>query len=128
MEDETVLPVAAEHLRVEKRATTRTVRVHKRVRVEQSPIEETVTDEGVEVQRVPVDRIVDAPPSPYRDGDTWVWPVVEEILVVQRRYRVREEVRVTPTKTSRSVSTTVERRFEEVEVEREPEDPHPGTV
>ena len=55
---------------------------------------EVGTDE-VEVERVRVDQEVDTPPTVRQEGDTLIVPVVEEVLVVTKRYLVREEVRVT---------------------------------
>lgn len=48
----------------------------------------------VEVERVPVDKIIDQPIAPYMDGDVYVVPVIEEEVVVQRRLRLKEELRV----------------------------------
>lgn len=117
-DEELVVPVAVEELRVGKRTVERTVRLHKRVRTESVPVEADLQTERVTVERVPVDRIVEVAPVPYRDGDAWVYPVVEEELVVVRRLRVREEVRVTHTSTVERSVTHVERRVEEIEIER----------
>lgn len=54
-----------------------------------------VGNDRIEVQRVPVDHEVDTPPEIRQEGDTLVVPVVEEVLVVTKRYRIIEEVHVT---------------------------------
>lgn len=54
-----------------------------------------VGNDRVEVERVPVDEEVDTPPATRQEGDTLIVPVVEEVLVVTKRYRIIEEVRVT---------------------------------
>lgn len=54
-----------------------------------------VGTDRIEVDRVPVNTEVDVPPEIREEGDTLVVPVVEEVLVVTKRYRVVEEVRVT---------------------------------
>lgn len=66
-------------------------------RVETVPHEATVEvgSDEVEVERVRVDEELDAPPTVRQEGDTLIVPVVEEVLVVTKRYLVREEVRVT---------------------------------
>lgn len=48
----------------------------------------------VEVERVPVNEEVETAPEVQREGDTLIVPVIEEVLVVTKRYRVVEEVRV----------------------------------
>jgi stress response protein YsnF len=48
----------------------------------------------VEIERVPVDRIIDEIIEPYLDGDVYVVPIIEEEIVVTRRLRLKEELRV----------------------------------
>jgi len=118
-----VIPVAEERIRVEKREViTGGVRVHKRVRTEPVRIEEDLREESVEIERVPIGRFVDQPPEPYADGDTWVIPVVEEVLVLERRLRLREEIRIVRTASIRHEARDEERRIEEIELERLPPD------
>jgi stress response protein YsnF len=54
-----------------------------------------VGNDRIEVERVAVDQEVDTPPEIRQEGDTLVVPVVEEVLVVGKRYRIIEEVHVT---------------------------------
>lgn len=54
-----------------------------------------VGNDRVEVERVAVDEEVDTPPETRQEGETLIVPVVEEVLVVTKRYRIIEEVRVT---------------------------------
>lgn len=65
-------------------------------RVEMVPHEAKVdvgTDK-IDIDRVPINEEVDTPPSTRQEGDTLIVPVIEEVLVVTKRYRVVEEVRV----------------------------------
>ncbi len=48
----------------------------------------------VEVERVPIDRIIDEIIEPYLDGDVYVVPIIEEEIVITRRLRLKEELRV----------------------------------
>lgn len=48
----------------------------------------------VHVERVPVDEIIPEAIEPYMDGDVYVVPVIEEEVVIQRRLRLKEELRV----------------------------------
>jgi stress response protein YsnF len=67
-----------------------------------------------------VDRIVplDAAPSTRYEGDTLVVPVLEEVLVVERRVRIKEEIRITRTRREEHHAETVMLKSEQVSVER----------
>ncbi len=51
--------------------------------------------EDVDVERIPVNRILDAPVEVRQEGDTTIIPVIEEVITVQKRLLLREEVRIT---------------------------------
>lgn len=53
-----------------------------------------VGTDRVDVERIPVNKEVNQPPSTRQEGDTLIVPVVEEVLVVTKRYRIVEEVHV----------------------------------
>lgn len=53
---------------------------------------------GYVVQHVPADREIDEFIGPRQEGDTMVYPVIEEVLVWQKKLVLREEIRVTPEK------------------------------
>ncbi len=90
-----------------------------RKRVEQVPSEATV-DVGhyeVLVERVAVNQQIDTAPAPRQEGDTLVVPVVEEVLVTEKRLMLREEVRITRRRRTEqvTVSDTVRREVLDVE-------------
>ena len=70
------------------------MRVSKRTRARTVVVDEPLIRSRVDVKRIAVNRVVDTKPETRRDGDTIVVPVVEEILVVTRRYRIVEELHV----------------------------------
>jgi uncharacterized protein (TIGR02271 family) len=112
-----VIPVAREELHVtRRRRATGTVRLAKTVRQRIEVIDEPIVHEDVVVERVPVDRIVDAAPAPRQDGDTLVLSVVAEVLVKQ--LRVVEEVRITRRRRVERQHSTVSLLTERVDVER----------
>jgi uncharacterized protein (TIGR02271 family) len=118
--DEKVVPVVEETAVVRKeRVVTETVRLRKRVREEEEVLDVPVQTEAIEVERVPVGRWLDAPAEVRREGDTTVYPVVEEVLVVEKRLRLVEEVRVASRQTTRRVQERVGLRREEIVVERD---------
>jgi uncharacterized protein (TIGR02271 family) len=93
------------------------VRIHKRV--ETKPVELTVeaARDEVTIERVPVDRPVDAMPEPWQEGDTLVIPVVEEVVVTETRLVVREEVRITRRRVTDQIpiQTTVRREVVDID-------------
>ena len=117
---ETAVPVVEETAVVRKeRVAAETVRLHKRVHEDEEVLDVPVQIEAIEVERVPVGRWIDAPAEVRREGDTTVYPVVEEVLVVEKRLRLVEEVRVSRRQETRRVQERVGLRREEVVVERE---------
>src|SRR5215203_4293633 len=118
--EEKVVPVVEETAVVYKeRVTTDTVRLHKRVHEDEQILDIPVQTEAIEVERVPVGRWIEAPAEVRHEGDTTVYPVVEEVLVVEKRLRLVEEVRVTRRQTTRHVQERVGLRREEIVVERD---------
>ena len=124
--DEEVVPVVEETAVVYKeRVTTDTVRLHKRVHEDEEVLDIPVQTEAIEVERVPVGRWIDAPAEIRHEGDTTVYPVVEEVLVTEKRLRLVEEARVTRRQTTHNVRKQIGLRREEIVVDREaaPGDP-----
>ncbi|MGO4476276.1 YsnF/AvaK domain-containing protein [Massilia sp. 2TAF26] len=116
------VPVVREEVQVDKRVvdTGRGVRIHKTVAELPCHIDERLTRDEVEISHVPVDRIVplDAAPATRYEGDTLVVPILEEVLVVERRVRIKEEVRITRTRREEHHAETVMLKSEQVSVER----------
>lgn len=91
----TVVPVLSETVNVTKRkVVSGSVRVQKVVHECQETVDELLQQETVKVERIAVDRFVDAPPENRYEGDTLIMPVVEEVLVVEKRLLLKEEVHI----------------------------------
>lgn len=118
--DAVVVPVIAEQLSVDKRLVDSgaAVRLRKLVHEDVVTVDEPLTDEVVEVERVPVGRPVDAPVAVRYEGDVMIVGVVEERLVVTRQLVLVEELRVSRRRQVRSEPQTVTLRREEVVAER----------
>ena len=116
------VPVVHEEAWVEKRIvdTGRGVRIHKTVAEHPSQIDERLQRDEVEVSHVPVDRIVplDQAPRTRYEGDTLVVPILEEVLVVERRLRIKEELHITRTRREERHVDTILLKSEQVSVER----------
>jgi len=70
------------------------VRVHKTVERVPETVTETVEREELEIERVPLDRLIDEPAQPRREGEWLIVPVMEEVLVVTKQLVLTEEVRI----------------------------------
>lgn len=113
------VPVSREEVEVSTRVidTGRGVRVSKSVTEHPEEIREMLWQEEVDVRRVPVDLVVaEAPPSRY-EGDVLVVPVLEEILVIEKRYRIREELHITRVRKQHEHRETVPLKTEDVRIE-----------
>ena len=67
-----------------------------RTEIEEVPgrLEVDALQEEVEIEHVPVGRVVSERHGPHEDGDTLIVPVYEEQLVVSKRLILKEELRV----------------------------------
>jgi uncharacterized protein (TIGR02271 family) len=118
--EEMVVPVIEETAVVYKeRVVTDRVRLHKRVQATREVLDIPVQTESLEVERVAIGRWIEAPTGIRQEGDTTVYPVLEEVLVVEKRLRLVEEVRVTRRRATRQVREEVSLRREEILVEHD---------
>ena len=115
------MPVTAERLRVGRRVQpTGTVRVTKRIRTRRVVVDGSVVRRDVRIDRVAVDRFVEAPVPPRREGDVLVISVMAEVPVVVTRLKVVEEIRLVPRSQTSARPQTVVLRSEEPIIERLP--------
>jgi uncharacterized protein (TIGR02271 family) len=119
-EDAVVIPVVVEELNVTAEAVVRgAVRVNKRVQTVQEVVETSTSVEEVTVERVPVNAFVEgAAPQAREEDGVVIIPVLEEVLVVEKRLFLREEVRLTKRVTAETSPHSVSLRREVVEIER----------
>jgi uncharacterized protein (TIGR02271 family) len=121
---ETVIPLAAEELAVSKqRIETGRVRVARVTHEREQTIDELLAREMVDVSRTPIGKPIETMPSVREEGDTIIIPVVEEVLVVERRLFLKEEVRVRRVRTTERHQEAVTLRHQEAVVTRLPAEP-----
>jgi uncharacterized protein (TIGR02271 family) len=113
-----VIPVIAETLDVGRRELHGAVRVRKIVHENPITVDETLRDERVSVERVPIGTAVDGPVGIRYEGDVMVVPIVEERLVVEKRLVLTEEIRIRREVGVRREPQRVTLRQEQVFVER----------
>ena len=119
-QDAVVVPVFAESVEVAKHLVeSGRVRIHKTVATTDQVVNDSLLHEDVEVERVPIHQMIDGPVGNRQEGDTLVVPVYKEVLVVEKRLMLVEEVRITRRRSEQPFAQTVPVRTETVVVERE---------
>lgn len=126
---EAVIPLVEETLLVGKRQVeTGRVRVSVSTDIEEQIVRETLRSEKTEIERVPVGReLADGEPAPtlrQEPDGTVVVPVLEEVLVVERRLVLKEEIRMRVLAVDEAVERPMAVRRQRASVERLP--PHPA--
>jgi len=124
---EEVIPLVEETATVGKRqVVTGRVRVQTVTDTIEEVAQANVQRETVEVTRVPVDRIVESAPEIRTEGDVTILPVVEEVLVVEKRLLLKEELHIRRRVETETVEVPVTLRKQRAVVEREAsDDPRP---
>ena len=74
--------------------------------------------EQVEVTRVPIDREVDVAPKIRTEGDLTIVPVLEEVLIVETRLVLKEEIHIRRLVRTDAIETPVTLRRQRAVVER----------
>lgn len=116
---EIVVPLVAEEISVSKKTVeTGGVRVHKIVREEVRRIDEPIIREHLEVERVEINQFVETAPNIRYEGDVMIVPVLEEVVVTQKRLLLREEVRLIKRREEIANAQEVVLRREEINLER----------
>jgi len=120
---EMVIPLGEEVLRVGKRQVeTGKVRVSLTTETVEEIVRESLRTRRAEIERVPMDQEVTAAPQTRQEGDVLIIPVVEEILVIERRLVLKEEIRLRFVDGEQPVEQSVARRVQSAMVERIPAD------
>jgi uncharacterized protein (TIGR02271 family) len=118
-----VIALAEEEVRLDKRmVTTGKIRVRTNVDVETELAKATLDGETVEVTRIPIDRIVDQAPGIRVEDNVTIIPVLEEVLIVEKRLVLKEEVHIRKLATTEDVEIPVELRKQHAVIERLPAD------
>jgi uncharacterized protein (TIGR02271 family) len=118
-----VLPVIREELAVARETvTTGAVEVRVAQRESVSRIELEATTDRVEVERVPIGRQVDRAEPPRQEGDDFIVPVYEEVVHVERRLVLKEEIRLRRRQETRQWQEQVVLRRDEPVIRREDRD------
>ena len=117
-----VVPVLVEDLEVQKRLVeTGKVRITKVVHEHETIVDEPLWHDNVTITRVPMQRVVDGPVPVREENDTTIISVVEEVLVVEKRWMLREEIHLRRQRSETHQPQRITLRSEEVQIERVPQ-------
>lgn len=126
---ETVIPVVEERARIDKSAVeTGRFRVTTRTEATDRILRETLRSDAVGVTRVAINRTLaegEEIPGIRTEGGVTVIPVLEEVVVVEKRLVLREEVHIRQTTSGEDVEVPVTLRRQRAVIERMAPD---GTV
>ncbi len=89
------IPLLGEEASVSRRTVDAgEVRVATVTRERAQLVDVDLTSERFEIEHVPINRTVEAVPPVRTKGDLAIMPVVEEIVVVERRLALKEEIHI----------------------------------
>jgi uncharacterized protein (TIGR02271 family) len=117
-----VVPVLVEELEVQKRLVeTGKVRITKVVHEHETLVDEPLFHDKVAITRVPMQRVVDGPVPVREEHGTTIISLVEEVLVVEKRWMLREEIHIRTQRIETHQPQRITLRSEDVHVERVPQ-------
>jgi stress response protein YsnF len=115
-----VVPVIEESLVVDKRVVDQGgYRIVKSVDVREEVVDEALVAHTVNVERRVIGRLLPSMevPASRQEGDTWIVPVVEEVLVTEKRLMLKEELHIRRTESTTRHLQKFSLRSENVAVE-----------
>lgn len=96
------------------------VRVETVTQLREQRVEVALMHERIDIVHVPIGRFVDAVPEIRQEGHVTIMPVIEEVLVVERRLRLVEEVHISRVDQIEQHVEAVVLRSQEARVTRHP--------
>ena len=121
LEKTAAVPLLEERLEVKKRrVTTGKVRVVTHTETVEEVARAVLDGEEADVQTIELDQPVVGPaPRVRMEDDVIIVPILEEILVVEKRLVLKREIRMAQRRTSETVEIPVSLRKQRVKVERQ---------
>ena len=117
--DDLVVPLHVEELSVTRRRVTGdTVRISTATHEREQLVDEELTHHRVEIERVAVGRVVDSVPPVREEGDVTIVPIVQEVVFIERRLVLKEEVHMRRVRVTARHTETVTLREQEAVITR----------
>jgi stress response protein YsnF len=118
----TVLPIVEEELQVgQRRIESERIQVRMLTDLAEELVRQELAGEHLEVERVPIDLLIEPGsdlPRIRTEGSVTIFPVLEEVVVVEKRHRLTEEVRITKRVTTQTTETPITVRKQRAIIER----------
>jgi uncharacterized protein (TIGR02271 family) len=117
-----VIPVVEEQLQITKHEVeTGRIRLTKTVNEREETFDEPLSQEEINVERVTVNRLIEGSlPEARYEGETMIIPLFEEVVVMEKKIILKEELRITKKRFETRSPRSVVLRNEEVNIERLP--------
>ncbi len=123
LQENVIIPLHAEDVLVSRRTReTATVRIATETRNREHQVDEDLAQERVVIERIPFGHVIASVPPVREEGDTTIMPVVEEVVVIERRLVLKEEVHIRRIRTVKHHRETVLVREQQATVTRTPID------
>lgn len=120
--EEVVIPIVEEYVHIGKREVDGDrLRVTTRTDLVEEHVSETLRTDAVKVTRVPVNRTLttgEPAPAIRTEGNVTIIPVIEEIVVMEKRFVLKEEIHILRDVTTETVEVPVMLRKQRAVIER----------
>lgn len=114
-----VVPLHDEEVTISRRRVERdVVKVQTITHVREALINEDLVHERVEIERIAMGQIVASTPPVREEGDVTIIPVVEEIVVIEKRLVLKEEIHLRRIRVTEQHRETVALREQEAVITR----------
>ncbi|WP_338768135.1 YsnF/AvaK domain-containing protein [Bernardetia sp. ABR2-2B] len=119
--EEVIIPVMEEKIHIEKEIIeSGKVQIIKKVDEQKSKVEVPINHTEVQVERKAINKYVEQNPAAIRqEGDTTIVSVLKEVVVVQKKTLLVEEIHITKTQKQEIHTEDVTLKSEKVSVERQ---------
>lgn len=119
-EQKLVIPLVEERVSASKREVeTGRVRVRTHVDERIEVIRQELARDEVEIERVPINRHITEMPQVREEKGVTIVPVVEEVLVIEKKLMLVEEIRLSRKRTYEKYEKPITLRSQRAEVDRQ---------
>jgi uncharacterized protein (TIGR02271 family) len=95
-----------------------TIRVSTVTNTTEEDVAEEISHERIEVEHIVIGRRIDTAPPVREEGEVTIIPIIEEVLVVEKRLFLKEEVHIRRVRVPATHRETITLRKQDVAVER----------
>jgi len=120
-EEGRVIPIAEEQITIGKKLVDiGKVKIVKSIKEEDVKVDLPYTNEEIDIERISKNQYIESPPPVRYEGDTTIVPVYKEVVVVEKRLMLTEEIRITKKRKEGTTQQIVKVRKQVVNVEHIP--------